>query len=140
MNKATLISLSAQMSEQLAIARVAGTLRSSADTMKLVNDLIKVPQLSATMRDMSKEMYKAGVLGEMVDDALDSALGDEELEEESEEAVEKVLMEVAGETIAAMATAPQHRRAQRTEPAAQEAQPTDAELDELTTRLAAVRS
>ncbi|KDD72601.1 hypothetical protein H632_c3138p1, partial [Helicosporidium sp. ATCC 50920] len=101
--KATLVALSAQMSEQLAVARVAGTLKASGETMRLVNDLVKVPQLAAGMRELSREMFKAGVLGEMVDEALDSAVDTEAVEEESAEAVDKVLAEVAGETVAAMA-------------------------------------
>ncbi|KFM24085.1 Vacuolar protein sorting-associated protein 24-like protein 1 [Auxenochlorella protothecoides] len=88
-NKATMISLSTQLSEQLAMASVAGTLSKSSEVMKLVNSLTKIPQMQATMREMSKEMYKAGVLEELVADTMDSAMDEEGLEEESAEAVDK---------------------------------------------------
>ena len=56
----------------------------------MVNDLIKVPQLNRTMRDMSREMMKAGMIDEIMDDALDSALDTEDMEEETEEELDKV--------------------------------------------------
>lgn len=43
---------------------------------------------------------QAGVIEEMVNDALDSALDSEDIEEETEEEVDKVLSEIAGETAA----------------------------------------
>ena len=58
--------------------------------MKMVNDLIKVPQLNKTMRDMSREMMKAGMIDEIMDDALGSAMDTEDLEEETEAELDKV--------------------------------------------------
>ena len=43
--------------------------------MKMVNDMIKVPQLNKTMAEMSREMMKAGMIDEIMDDAIDSAPG-----------------------------------------------------------------
>lgn len=50
-------------------------------------------------------MAKAGLIEEMMNDALDSALDGENIEEETEEEIEKVLLEVAGETLAALPAA-----------------------------------
>lgn len=50
-------------------------------------------------------MAKAGLIEEMMNDALDSALDTEDMEEETEGEIEKVLMEVAGETLAALPAA-----------------------------------
>lgn len=41
-----------------AMAKVTGSLQKSTEIMKLSNSLLKLPQLSATMRDMSMEMTK----------------------------------------------------------------------------------
>lgn len=41
-----------------AIARTVGHLSKSAEVMKLVNDLMKAPQMAATMQEFSKEMTK----------------------------------------------------------------------------------
>ena len=60
--------------------------------MKVVNDLIKVPELNQTMQQMSREMMKAGLIeetmGEMVDDALDT----DDIEEDADAEVDKVNM------------------------------------------------
>lgn len=50
-------------------------------------------------------MAKAGLIEEMMNDALDSALDTEEMEQETEDEIEKVLMEVAGEVMAALPAA-----------------------------------
>jgi hypothetical protein len=40
------------------MAKVSGSLRKSTEIMKLSNNLIKLPQISQTMREMSMEMTK----------------------------------------------------------------------------------
>ena len=57
-NKAQLISMSSQLTEQLGVAKVAGTLSKSTEVMKIVNDLMRTPQLMQTMQQMSREMMK----------------------------------------------------------------------------------
>ncbi len=57
--------------------------------MKEVNNLMRVPELSATMQQMSKEMMKAGMIDEMMGDAIDDALDSEDMEEETDQEVEK---------------------------------------------------
>ncbi|KAL0735273.1 hypothetical protein Bca4012_011483 [Brassica carinata] len=57
----------------------------SAEVMKLVNNLMKAPQMAATMQEFSKEMTKAGVIEDFVNDAIDNALDSENMEEEIED-------------------------------------------------------
>ncbi len=62
--------------------------------MKDVNTLVRLPELTGTMRELSQELMKAGIIEEMVGDSLPN---DELLEGEDEEAeaeVEQVLSEV----------------------------------------------
>lgn len=134
-NKAQMMSINNALTEQLAMLRVSGTLQKSTDVMKLVNETLKLPEIQATMMDMSREMAKAGLIEEMMNDALDSALDTEEMEQETEEEVEKVLMEVAGEVIAALPAA-------KAQPAAvaAEHEEINAEDDELRERLHAMRT
>ncbi|THG99313.1 hypothetical protein EW026_g3017 [Hermanssonia centrifuga] len=61
--------------------------------MKLSNQLVRLPQISQTMREMSMEMTKAGILEEMMDDTL-AVEDDEELEEEADAEVDKVLFDI----------------------------------------------
>ena len=56
--KANLKSVEMQMKGQAAQVRVAGSLSKSADVMKAMNQLIKVPEIQKTMQEMSKEMMK----------------------------------------------------------------------------------
>ncbi|KAI3438053.1 hypothetical protein D9Q98_000496 [Chlorella vulgaris] len=136
MNKATFMALSNQMTEQLAMTRVAGALSKSGEVMKLVNNLVKVPELQRMMVGMSREMAKAGIIEEMMSDAMEGVMDGEDMEEETDEQIDKILLEVAGETLSQMAAAPrQQKQALQQQQAAEEE-----EGEELQARLAAVKS
>ncbi|KAJ3338146.1 hypothetical protein HDU93_009946 [Gonapodya sp. JEL0774] len=95
--KAQLGSIGLQLNEALAQAKLVGTLQKSAQLMRSVNHVISLPQISQQMRELQKEMVKAGVADEMVSEALDTVIDGadaEELEEEAEMEVDKVLFEV----------------------------------------------
>ncbi|KAJ3298452.1 Charged multivesicular body protein 3 [Rhizoclosmatium sp. JEL0117] len=92
-SKAQLNSLSMQLQQQLAVAKVAGSLKQSTDIMKIVNNLIKLPEIHNTMQEMSKEMMKAGIIGEMMEDAIDT-LDEEGIEEEADKEVENILFDL----------------------------------------------
>ena len=51
---------------------------------------MQAPQLSQTMMQMQREMAKAGVIDEMMEDAMDSAMDTDDMEEETEAEVDKV--------------------------------------------------
>ncbi|XP_022970268.1 vacuolar protein sorting-associated protein 24 homolog 1 isoform X2 [Cucurbita maxima] len=148
-NKAQVNSISMHLGESIAIARTVGHLSKSAEVMKLVNNLMKAPEMETTMREFSKEMTKAGVIEEIVNDALDSALDSEDIEEEIEEEVDKVLTAIAGETAAQLPEAVRKERmkqpsrvqeVRREEEAIAEGVDDEEELEEIRARLAKVRS
>jgi len=92
-----------------AMVKVTGSLQKSTEIMKLSNALIRLPQISQTMREMSIEMTKvrvlsiqsrslvnilqAGIMEEMLEDTL-AMDEDEELAEEADAEVDKVLSEL----------------------------------------------
>ncbi|THU74760.1 hypothetical protein C4D60_Mb04t36820 [Musa balbisiana] len=130
-----------------ATARTVGHLSKSAEVMKLVNNLMKAPEVAATMQEFSKEMTKAGVMEEMVNDAVDTALDSEDIEEEIEEEVDKVLAAIAGETMSQLPDAVRKEKmkqpsvstvGEEREAVAEGAE--DEDLDEIRERLARVRS
>lgn len=41
-----------------AVLRVAGAMQKSTEVMKAMNSLVKMPEIQATMRELSKEMMK----------------------------------------------------------------------------------
>ncbi|KAI9866857.1 MAG: Vacuolar protein-sorting-associated protein 24 [Trichoglossum hirsutum] len=93
-SKAQLQSVSMQVNEAFAVRRIEGSIRVSTGIMKDVNSLVRLPELTGTMRELSQELVKAGIIEEMVADSLPN---DELLEGEDEEAeaeVDKVLGEV----------------------------------------------
>ena len=93
-SKAQLQSVQMQVNEAFSVRKIEGSIKSSTGIMKDVNTLVRLPELTGTMRELSQELMKAGIIEEMVGDSLPD---DELLEGEDEEAeqeVEKVLGEV----------------------------------------------
>ncbi|XP_017119885.1 charged multivesicular body protein 3 [Drosophila elegans] len=93
-SKAHLNSIQMQMKNQLSTLRVAGSLQKSTEVMQAMQSLVRYPELAGIMRDMSKEMMKAGIIEEMLDETMDSLEESEELEEEAGKEVDKVLWEI----------------------------------------------
>ncbi|XP_069571000.1 charged multivesicular body protein 3 [Brachyistius frenatus] len=102
-SKAQMNSVLLSMRNQLAVLRVAGALQKSTEVMKAMQSLIKIPEIQATMRDLSKEMMKAGIIEEMLEDTFESMEDGEEMEEAAEEEVDKILFEI---TAGALGKAP----------------------------------
>ncbi|CAF1773250.1 unnamed protein product [Brassica napus] len=142
-NKAQMNSISMHLRESVAVARTVGHLSKSAEVMKLVNNLMKAPQMAATMQE------GAGVIEEFVNDAIDNALDSEDMEDEIDEEVDQVLTAIAGETAAALPEAVRKERIKvpaqkastsREEEAVAEGDDDEEELKEIRARLAKVRS
>ncbi|KAI9673076.1 MAG: Vacuolar protein-sorting-associated protein 24 [Trizodia sp. TS-e1964] len=92
-SKAQLQSVGLQVQEAFSVRKIEGSLRASTGIMKDVNMLVRLPELTGTMRELSQELMKAGIIEEMVSDSLP----DEDLAEDEEEAeteVDKVLSEI----------------------------------------------
>ncbi|KAI8788950.1 charged multivesicular body protein 3 [Biomphalaria glabrata] len=137
-SKAHLNSVQMSMKHQLATLRVAGALGKSTEVMQSMQQLIKVPEIQATMREMSKEMMKAGIIEEMMDDAMET-LDDEDLEDEADEEVDRVLYEItAGEL--GKAPAAVEDSLPETEAVALEEDDDDGDIDDMKARLEALRS
>ena len=117
--------------------------------MKSISSAIKVPEIMGTMREMSREMMKAGIIDEMITDAMDSAFGDEDLvEEETAQEIDRVLQELAVVDAAQMPAAASAPIPARVEKANQEVEEEEEEEEEeveeldprLQQRLDAIRS
>ena len=70
--------------------RVAGAMSQSTEVMQAMQQLVKVPEVAKTMQEMSKEMMKAGILEEMMEDTFEGLEDQDELEEAAQEEVDKV--------------------------------------------------
>ena len=89
-----------QVNEAFAVRKIEGSLRASTGIMKDVNSLVRLPQLQGTMRELSQELVKAGIIEEMVGDSLPEGEALEEEEDEVETEVDKVLSEVLKDRLA----------------------------------------
>lgn len=103
--KAQLGSVMMQLNNNLAMMKVSGCMQQSAEVMGVMNDAVKVPSIMESMRDMSREMAKAGLIEEMVDDTLETVFDDVE-EEEVEGEMAKVLEELGVDLSEQLADAP----------------------------------
>ncbi len=91
-SKAQLNSVQMQVNEAFSVRKIEGSIRASTGIMKDVNSLVRLPELTGTMRELSSELMKAGIIEEMVDDTL--ANDELEEDEEAEEEVDKVLSDI----------------------------------------------
>jgi len=136
-SKAHINSVSMQMKNQQATLRIAGALQKSTEVMKAMQQLIKVPEVAATMRDMSKEMMKAGIIEEMLEDTMEGLEDSEELEEAAQEEVDKVLWEI---TAGQLGTAPDAVTDTLPGREVEAASVDEDDMEEMKTRLQALRS
>lgn len=93
-SKAQLQSVQMQVNEAFSVRRIEGSIKASTGIMRDVNSLVRLPELMGTMRELSSELMKAGIIEEMVDDTL---MDNEMLEgeaDEAEEEVDKVLSDI----------------------------------------------
>ncbi len=77
----------------IAMLRMTGSIQKSTEVMAAMRNLIKLPEIQSSMMDLSREMAKAGLMEEMMEDTFES-LEDDDLEEEADKEVDKILWEV----------------------------------------------
>ncbi|XP_061699901.1 charged multivesicular body protein 3 [Syngnathoides biaculeatus] len=140
-SKAHLNSVTLSMKNQLSLLHVAGSLQKSTEVMKAMQSLVKIPEIQATMRDLSKEMMKAGIIEEMLEDTFESMEDGEDMEEAVEEEVDRILFEI---TAGALGKAPSKVTDALPEmpsgaTAASEDE-SEEDIEEMQSRLAALRS
>ncbi|KGU33367.1 charged multivesicular body protein 3 [Candida albicans P75016] len=90
-SKTRIESITMSINEQYSMNKLTQSIHSSTSIMKDVNSLIHIGAVSHTMQELSKELMKAGIINEMMDDMVDLDEIDEELEEESQEEVNKII-------------------------------------------------
>ena len=141
--KANISSVQMQMKGQLATIKVAGSLQKSAEVMKTMQQLVRLPEIQKTMMDMSREMMKAGIIEEMLEDTMETVTESDEMEEEAQEEVDKILFEL---TTGKLGAAPSVVKETLPTPAPassekdQEEESEDDDMEEMKTRLEALRS
>ncbi|KAL1879984.1 hypothetical protein VTK73DRAFT_6374 [Phialemonium thermophilum] len=140
-SKAQLSSVQMQVNEAFALRKIEGSIRASVGIMKDVNALIRLPEMAITMRELSTELVKAGVIEEMVGDTLpETDLVEEDDEAEAE--VDKVLGEILKDRMEKTGALPNVPASQEQVPAQadEEEEDTEAMMNQMRDRLEALRS
>ena len=83
-----------QVNEAFSVRKIEGSIKASTGIMKDVNSLVRLPELTGTMRELSQELVKAGIIEEMVGDSLPDDQLMEGEDDEAEAEVDKVLGEI----------------------------------------------
>ncbi|KAB0790132.1 hypothetical protein PPYR_07892 [Photinus pyralis] len=139
-SKAHLNSVQLQMKNQLATLRVAGSLSKSTEVMQAMQRLIRIPEVAHTMQELSKEMMKAGIIEEMIDETMDAMEEDsQEMEEAAQTEVDKVLWELT-EGKLGEAPAPPVTEAKKQVVDVPDEEENEEELEDMQSRLAALKS
>lgn len=58
--------------------------------MQAMQALVRLPEVAHTMQELSKEMMKAGIIEELLDETMSSVEDEEEMEEAAQSEVDKV--------------------------------------------------
>uniref|UniRef100_G1QAL8 Charged multivesicular body protein 3 n=1 Tax=Myotis lucifugus TaxID=59463 RepID=G1QAL8_MYOLU len=75
---------------------VTGSLPKSTEVMKVMQSLVKIPEIQATVWELSKEMMKAGIIEEMLEDTFECMDDQEKMEEAAEMEIDKLFVIIAG--------------------------------------------
>ncbi|PYI04509.1 hypothetical protein BO78DRAFT_431202 [Aspergillus sclerotiicarbonarius CBS 121057] len=139
-SRAQLQSVQMQVNEAFSVRKIQGSLKKSTGIMKDVNTLVRMPELTATMRQLSTELVRAGIIEEMVDDAIPNNELLEDEEEEADEEVDKVLQEILhGKLSQVEGVQPERPLEEAPEPEEEFVDP-EATLEQMRGRLEALKS
>ncbi|BCR90013.1 ESCRT-III subunit protein VPS24 [Aspergillus chevalieri] len=137
-SRAQLQSVQMQVNEAFSVRKIQGSLKKSTGIMKDVNTLVKLPELSGTMHQLSTELVRAGIIEEMVDDAITDSNMLEEEEEEADAEVDKILQEILQ---GKLSQAQKPEKPLEEEPAAEDVfEDQEATLEQMRGRLEALKS
>ena len=144
--KANLNSVQLQLKNQLATLKVSGALGQSAEVMKSMSALVKVPETQKAMMELSREMMKAGVIEEMLEDTMEGFTEEDDMEDAAQAEVDRIILEI---TTGKLTEAPSAIKDTLPDPAAADddeeirdeaAAEGEEELEEMKSRLEALRS
>ncbi|KAI1269649.1 Snf7 family protein [Xylariaceae sp. FL1019] len=141
-SKAQISSVQMQVNEAFAVRKIEGSIRASVGIMKDVNSLMRLPEFAGTMRELSVELMKAGVIEEMVDETLpggeEGLFEDEDMEAEGE--VDKVLGEILKGKMEKAGPMPSTPVETAPTPVVEDEEEDEEVMDQMRNRLEALRS
>ncbi|XP_074596022.1 vacuolar protein sorting 24 isoform X2 [Brevipalpus obovatus] len=142
-SKAQIGSVMLHLNQSLSNLKVAGAMEKSTEVMKSMQNLVRIHEISQTMQEMSKEMMKAGIIGEMMEETIDEAVNidEDEMEEQVQAEVDKILNEVTQGAMGKIAELkPQTEIKETKETPQSESESEEEEINAMRERLQALRS
>lgn len=115
--KAQLNSVQMQLQTTVSMLKVQGIMGKSVEIMQVMNQLVNIPELSATMRDMAKEMERAGLIDELIGETMES-LDAEGVDTQADAQVDQVLRELTQGILDGASAAPTAAVPKKAAPAA----------------------
>ena len=103
-SKAQINSVCMNLQMSIGMLKMQGVLGKSAEIMGSMNKLMNMPELASTMKDMAKEMMRAGLIDEMMEETMAMADPDE-LEMEADAEVNKIFAELTSQILTPGTTA-----------------------------------
>jgi charged multivesicular body protein 3 len=128
-----------QIDEAFVMTNLQNKIAQSTTIMKEVNSLVRLPQITGTMRELEQELLKSGIINEMVGDTVDMLDEDEELEEEVDEEVNRIISTLTSERFSKVENAPVSRFKEPT-PEPEDLEEDEEVLSEMRERLKALQS
>lgn len=89
----------------IAMIKMKGCIEKSVDIMSSLNQLVNVREIQGTMMDMAREMERAGLVDEIIVDAMES-MDDEGVNAEADLEVDKIITELTAGVLAPAGSAP----------------------------------
>jgi len=94
--KTQLNSVCMELTAVTAQMKIADTMQASTSIMRQMGQVVRIPEVQQSMRQMATEMQKAGLIEEIVGESIDEALGEDgEIEADADAETEAVLKELA---------------------------------------------
>lgn len=91
LSKTRIDSITMSINEQWSMNKLTTSLQLLTGVMKDVNQLVSLGAILGTMQELLKELMKAGVINEMMDDMVELDVEDDEIESESQDEVNKII-------------------------------------------------
>lgn len=141
-SKAQLDSVAMQIEESFGMLKLQQNMAKSSSIMREVNNLVRLPELTGTMRELEQELVKSGVINEMVGDTLDmmDEIEDPMEEEEIDEEINKIVSEYTTEKFDKVNTLPRSKISEPEPEPEQETEEDDHVLNEMRERLKALQN
>ncbi|KRZ54618.1 Charged multivesicular body protein 3, partial [Trichinella nativa] len=137
--KAHLNSVCLFVKNQAASVNMIQSVEKSANVMKSLQYLVNLPESAASMRNLSKEMMKAGIIEEIMEEAIDNATQSETDDDDIQAEIEKIVNEVTLDPLKNAPSAASHELESLTTSTAEEEE-IEEDLDAMRARLEALKS